>query len=673
MMSPTLPTASRPHVKPLRTRLLGALTALVLLPATGHALDTSPWPQRQDFVLNNAGLVKLALPADLLDPARPDLADLRVLDAAGRETPYALTRPVDPQPAPTAPLHFRAELAETSTVLTLETGTTLPLAAVTVATPARDFIKSARVELSSDGLAWQTIAEGLPLFIQSDASRLTLSLPHRPAAWVRISLDDRRSPPIAFTGATLLVGEARPAPTEPVAIRITARDELPGETVLTLDLGANHLPLTSLGFESTDPLFTRTVSVTRREFQDAAVIERPLARGTIYRIALEGLAPAERLALPLNLTAAPRELIVHISNGDSPPLKLTGLNATRQPVWIVFNAASPGAYTLLAGQPQASSPRYDLPVLATDFDRLPVTAATFGKPVPNPGYVRPEALANVDLEGAQLDPQGWAWRKPVLLTASGVQQLELDLDVLAQASPDLADLRLLRDGRQLPYLIERTSLVRSLALSPLAADDPKQPLLSRWQLKLPRSGLPITRITASSSNGLFQRHLRLYEIFTDNRGYTREITLASADWTRSPAYPGKALSLVLSTPPRADTLWMETDNGDNAPLTLTGLQAWHPVTRLLFKAAASDHVALYYGRPQTEAPRYDADLVAGQFFTAEKNTAKPGTAEDLASRRWKSTTFISGRSGALFWGAIVFVSALLLTIVVRLLPKPPST
>ncbi len=675
MMPLPSPTRSiRPRAKRLRAGLRHGILALFIPLSASHALalDESEWSHRQEFTVEATGLVKFALPAETLDGAALDLADLRVLDTTGRETPYALVRPAGVQPKSTAPRNFRAELTDSATTLTIETGTTQPLVSVTVSTPANAFIKPVRIELSADGHTWETVADSIPLFRQNGAEQLTFTLPHRPSPWVRLTVDDRRSPPLAFTGATLLAGEVRPAATEPVEVRVLARDELPGETVLTLDLGAAHLPLTSLQFTTDDPLFTRAVTVTHRELTDESVVERTITRGVIYRVAMEGLAPASNLTLPLFFTTPTRELIVHIDNGDSPPLTLTGLRGERRPVSIVFNASASGVHTLLMGRPHTAPPRYDLPPFSGDFEKLPTASIHLGKPTPNPGYRRAEALANVDIAGAPLDPQGWAWRKTVRIDTAGVQQLELDSDVLADARRDLADLRLIRAGHQLPYLIEHTSLVRPLPLVPVAVHDPKQPRLSRWELKLPRSGLPLTRITMTSPTGLFQRRLRLYERVTDDRGYTREITLSESDWRRTPGRPGATLSLALSTAPQTDTLWLETDNGDNPPISISVLQAWHPVTRLLFKTGADDAPALYYGQPRADAPRYDLGLVAGQLFTAEKHAARLGAAEALTSGGWTPTAFMSRRSGILFWGALVLVVGLLLFVVVRLLPNPPA-
>jgi hypothetical protein len=668
-MTPLTLPPRRP--RPERQRWASLAAALLLVPAAARALDATAWSQRQTFTLAAPGLVKLALPADTLDRARTDLADLRILDAAAREVPYALVRPSAMQPLSVVPQQFRAALTAEATVLTLATGTAQPLLAVTLATPNRAFVKPVRVELSSDGNTWEQVADAVPLFRQNGAEQLTLVLPRRTAAWVRLTVDDRREPAVPFTGATLLAGEARPAATAPVAVRRAAIDELPGETVLTLDLGAAHLPLTALSFTATDPLFTRNFTVTVRELINDTVVERPLARGTIYRIALAGLAPAERLTVPLAITAPTRELMVHLDNGDSPPLAFTAVGAERQPVLLVFNATTPGPHTLLLGQPQATAPRYDLPANAADYDHLPIASVALSPVAANPDYRAPETLASVALEGAPLDPQGWAWRKPIALAAAGVQQLELDLDVLAQARGDFADLRLLHAGHQVPYLLERTSLVRPLPLALVSANDPKQPRLSRWQLRLAHAGLPLARLTLASGTTLFQRHLRLYERLTDERGSVSEITLAAAEWTHTPSRPNSTLTLTLAATPRTDTLWLETDNGDNPPLALSEAQAWHPVIRLLFKAAPDAAPTLYYGQRETNAPRYDLNLVAGQLFTAEKNLARLGIAEELNPRAWP-TAFMSRSGGVLFWGALILVVGLLFVVVVRLLPKPPA-
>jgi hypothetical protein len=103
-----------------------------------------------------------------------------------------------------------------------------------------------------------------------------------------------------------------------------------------------------------------------------------------------------------------------------------------------------------------------------------------------------ESQPGVQNEGVPLDVSSWTFRKPVEISRNGVQQLELDPDVLSHAQPDFADLRLMRDGDQISYILERTTVQRVLTPQVITTNDARDPKLSRWIFKLPQSGLPIT-------------------------------------------------------------------------------------------------------------------------------------------------------------------------------------
>ena len=114
--------------------------------------------------------------------------------------------------------------------------------------------------------------------------------------------------------------------------------------------------------------------------------------------------------------------------------------------------------------------------------RLRNAAATEVQPsslAPNPEYKAPEALAALTFAGAKIDIAKWKFRKLVPLTQSGAQQIELDLDLLAHASPNQGDVRLVREERQIPFLLERTSISRQIQLNATPANDPKRPALLR--------------------------------------------------------------------------------------------------------------------------------------------------------------------------------------------------
>ena len=651
----------------------GAVAAMVLLAANwpARALEPTEWRNRQPLVLERAGLQKLALPPETLGLARPGLEDLRILDPAGREVPFVFTQPaLDAVPTTRPPKTFGATLADSSTVLLLETGTATPLEAVTLATPAPSFLKAVRVEISLDGAAWETLADRTALFRQFGAVQLRCDLQRRIASQIRLTIDDTRTRPVPFSGAILqLAGSATPEVTTPIAVRLVQREEFTGESVLTLDLGGAHVPLASLEFEAAEPLFARTVTFGTRELRDDTAIERTLGSGSIWRVAADGVPSTARFDVPVRFTSPSRELLVHIANGDSPPLAIERVTARQRPRWLVFHAPGPGAYALLTGHPQVVAPRYDLASLATALRDTPPGSLLPGPVLPNPGYRAPDGLADTPLRGAAIDPTPWGFRKPVQLTTAGVQQLEIDLEVLGRAQAGLADLRLVRDGVQVPYLLERPALVRSTPLVVVAAADAKRPQMSRWQMKLPRAGVPITRLTLKSSTTLFQRHLRLYEKIADeHRGERVERMLAAADWSRQPGETSP-LRLALPASPTTDLLFLETDNGDNPPLELTAVQASYPVARLLFKTEPGP-VALYYGNRAAIAPRYDLALVARQILAAEKSVAALGAEEPTRAGGWVGALLGGVGAGWIFWGVLGLVVVGLLGVVAKLLPKP---
>jgi len=437
-----------------------------------------------------------------------------------------------------------------------------------------------------------------------------------------------------------------------------------------MDTGAAHLSLSALEVGAEDALFTRNVFLAVRELRDGQATERPLARGTIYRLALEGLAPVAGLSLPVNAAVPGRELIVHIENGDSPPLRIREIRARRNPVHAIVAPTAPGQLEILSGNPIATTPHYDLAALSTELNRLPVTAVPIGEITINTAYHQADPLAGLTFEGAALDTALWKFHRTIDISGPGVQQIELDLSALASTQADLSDLRLIQAGKQLPYIFERTSLSRDLTLAPVAVPDTKRPTVSRWKISLPQTNLPLTRLNLSSSTRLFDRRIHVYETPSDGRGESYERAVTSADWTHTPDDNSGTLSLTLSNRLLSDTLWLETDNGDNLPITLDRVQAFYPVIRLLCKTTTPEAVELVYGNASASSPRYDIGLIADQLLTAERHPAALGATVAAAT----TSSLLQGvHGGALFWAVLALVVVLLLVVVAKLLPKPKKS
>ena len=648
------------------------LAALLVATAAPAALVPTEWRHRQEFTVAAPGIVRVELPDATFDAAQPDRADLRVLDPAGREAAFVLDLPPQVLSRVVRPAAFEVRLENGATVMLLKTGTTdARVASVTLETPHPHFLRAARIETSPDGSDWSLVDEGVPLFRQWGAEKLVVPAGHRAAAWIRVTVNGATFP---FTGASLTLAAGPAAEPVPVGARLVSREEFAGETVLTVALDGRHAPLAALELDTPEPLFMRRVTVAVRDVRDLVASERIVGTGTLYRVALDGAPARAQLRLDFKHVPLARELLVHIHNGDSPPLAVTDLRIKREPYSLLFNATSAGTHALLTGNPQAPAPRYDL---ASFIGQMHAARAETVNPGPlqdTPGYQPRASLAetplpDVPLIGAPLDPRGWTRRQPVVITAPGVQELELDPAALAGARTDFADLRLLRAGNQIPYILEQPTLARSLALTPEPAPDARRPAVSIWRLKLPHAGLPLQRLALASDTPLFERQFRIYEKVTAGDGRAYEHTLASGAWNRTPE-PGSPRTRVfdLAGRPGTDTLFIETDNGDNPAIALAGVKAEHAVVRLVFKTAETDGFFLAYGNPQAAAPRYDLGLVARKLLTAGRISARPG-AEEADPEGFARGVLRRLKGGVAFWSALALVVVVLLVVVARLLPK----
>ena len=639
--------------------------------STPAASLPADWQHEQHFEVSAPGLLKLSLPLSTLDAARPALEDLRLYDNAGMEVPYLIERPRPAGRIVQAAKSFQVTVSGDITVLTLETGLTQPLDGVTLETPARAFLKAVQIEGSTDDRNWRRLAEGQPIFREpGGASELHLALPAGAWQWLRLDVIDQRSQPIPFTGVRVHAAAVEPVPAEAVPVTISGRNENPGETRLTLNLGAANLDVAAVQIDTSEPLFTRTVTIAVPRIAEDAVREQPLAQGVVYRVAVEGQPASASLTVPLESAVHSRELLLLIKNQDSPPLPITSVRVERRPVYLVFLARSAGMYHLLTGNSRCSAPNYDLAALGPNLKTMAVSSLKPSLLADNPMYHAPEVLAGIQEGGSALDVAAWRYRKPVKLSRVGAQRIELDLDVLSHAQPGFSDLRLLRDGKQLPYILEPTSISRALTPTVTTAGDKREPDISRWIIKLPRAGLPITRLNCAARTPLFQRAVTLYEELSDDRGDKYHRPLGGASWFQTPDRTGQQLNLALDASPTSDTLVLETHNGDNPPIELEKFQAFYSATRVLFKAQPADELLLYYGNPRSASPRYDLSLVAGQLLAADQGEATLAAEEQL-KKSW-GAGHRPGQGGVVFWGILAVVVVALLIIISRLLPQSPQ-
>lgn len=643
---------------------------------------------------------RLELPAEVLAACRPDLSDLRLLDAAGEQVPFAIDRGPSTQPlrssqprrtllrrVPAEVLGVKQRQLQsphapnvTEELYELRSPPPGPGVWQLVAeTAAPGFVR--QVVILSGSLA-RPVAElaSASLFRLRDGhgERLRMTLPQLPGKRFLVRLTGEASvalePRWVFEAVELL-------PPERVArVPLSLRQQRTQGTVQHVDLSrpAGIVP-SALRIETSTEAFERHLVVSDRGQGSRA---GSLGAGHVFRLPAlgpAGGAPAPGLAesveeLELPLSAARGEwLEVSIDNGDSPALEGLSFSALiHSPSLLFWRAGGAGGQrqqlTLYFGGGRVSAARYDL-------GRLLQTAATaeVGESQarvlsvqPNPVFDRTPALGFALRPGAVVDERPYARQRALQIASApdGLARLALGAAELAVLRPDLGDLRVVdAERRQWPFLIEHERRSELVTLEPAEASGAQR---SRRALALPVAPLAPTALLLEPRDSYFDRAYRI-------EGKTEageRVTLASGRARRSQGASGP-IEIEL-TGARVVSLELEMEDGDNAPLGWRSVQARVPLPELYVLAPPGNY-RLLLDNPQASPPRYDIERARELVLSVASELQAPGPLGDNPGFR-SSARFASGDGavGAVLWGVLGLAVIVLGGLTFRLARQRPN-
>jgi hypothetical protein len=635
---------------------LHPLLLALCLTSVVNAADFAAWTHRQTMNITQPGLTRLELEPALLDASRAAggaaFHDLRVISPSGVETPYIVALPRLMRPEMLDAVEFKTTLNPTTTVLEFQPPAGNTMTEVLLQTNAASFIKSATLEASSDGTNWQALASNELLCRQNGTERLRFVFV--PTAWAhfRVTIDDARTAPIAFTGAQVRpdLPELRTL-AQPVTIR--ARRETKGETHLKLDLGSANILLGHVRLHTPEPVFQRAATLLN-------------AHATFFRLQHEGRS-AEDLGITADQFVTTREVELVIHNGDSPPLRIERIEATRHAVPIVFQADAADEWQIYIGNAQAAAPRYDIAALSDKLRDASAHSATASAVEANTAFRKSATAPDVGDVGPAIDVSVWAFQRQVQFKEAGVIVVEIEPEVLARSANDLHDMRVVRDGHQLPFLAIKPGVDREREVSIAEVTDPQTPTWSKWDLQMPFANFPASELLLDSPTPLFARTIIVSEQHETEQGHFERI-LSNANWQRRPGQPASTFHLALYSAPRAGSIRLATDNGDNARLQITSARLVYPVVRLLFRVPDTTPVQVCYGNRRAPYTRDDVQLVRPEFETATQVAAKLGDEEKLPGYE-ADPSHPSGKGSPWLWAALALVVGALLWIVAKMLAK----
>ncbi len=287
----------------------------------------------------------------------------------------------------------------------------------------------------------------------------------------------------------------------------------------------------------------------------------------------------------------------------------------------------------------------------------------------------PPKLPEITAEGAAINLAGWEHRK-ALTSGSGVCSIALDPggagpfpSSTSRGSP------LGAEGKATPlHRIELKPRTKSLSHTIASEQYNTLRAVSIWRITLPIAGLTSTHITASSSTVLFERSFSAWSLMKDFSGEPVRTSLGSANWSHHASGSDPDLELTFHNRRLPESFFLETDNGDNPPLSLDNVTLHYPEVHLIAKLTEDAPILLYYGNANAMEPRYDLRLIRQELVSAQQQILTLGAQENLAATPKKRVLEPSPlpTTGALWlWAALALVIVGLLWVVAKMLPKEP--
>jgi hypothetical protein len=624
---------------------------------------------------------------DVVATAAGGLTDLRLFDAAGKEVAHLLV----PHPAveptwqaaiailPVAPVE--TEKDKTSG-FEADLGGLFMIDRFRIEGLSPPYLKRIRLEGSGDRARWTVlVGEGTVFDLPDSRLRQTeLSFTAGSYRYLRVTWDDARSARIAqapsVAARQIATGSMRAPLTTPVVFE--RRPSEPGRSRFHVRLPGGRLPLVALTVDVAGGRVLREAEVYEARLAGAEAQPALIGRGTLKRVEQGSLA-AEALRVPIEAPIE-AEIDLVVDDGDNPPLDVRAITAEFAELpWIYFEAPE-GALAARYGNPSLPAPKYDLEAARPALRIDTVTEAAWGEARARTADENAvSAVPPMPTVGAPVDAGAFRFVRDIPAGDAGLIAVRLDEAALAHSrglGSRFGDVRVIdADGRQIPYLIERSSEPLSIEVSlaklstrPGALGAPRASE-TVYRIGLPYAGLPASRLVLSTNARVFKRPIHVaVEREPDRRRRDPWIeTLGTATWVRADQdTPAAALVMTLPGVNAKDVLLI-VEEGDNTPLPIASARLLLPGYRMRLFRERGQSLRLAYGRTDLAPPSYDLALLAPRVFGVSAVEVSP--APEREERAGGAAAIVSPR---LFWGILVGAVIVLVGLIAHLVRKPAA-
>lgn len=384
--------------------LLLLLSAALLSTGTIRAFaqaSMSSWPFFVEVTPRpgTAGAYDLIVPLHVMDKARQDLADLRLLDASGREVPYALRlrKDVDDKREASVTVFNQARIGSASEV-SIDLGENVyQHNEVEVQSVGRNFRRRVDVEGSETGTQWRTLKTGDVVFgfgsenKTVESSRISYPTSRYRYLRVRVFADewtDKEAPAISNVRVMMTVRDKGELTIWDVNVPMyqTLRNEGAPASAWTIDLWG-RVPCDRLTLDVDDESFSRPFQV---EVVDDLENKRLVASGELTRRVGEARRP---LVINFDQEEHARKLRLVVTDHSNQTLSITSIQPGAPARQLVFELKEGATQPLrlFFGNQNATAPHYDFENEVTDKLLATTLRSEIGSSVKNPAY-KPEPL-----------------------------------------------------------------------------------------------------------------------------------------------------------------------------------------------------------------------------------------------------------------------------------------
>jgi hypothetical protein len=613
------------------------------------AMDTASYRFHRP-IEGAAGWTSVELAEDVLDAARPGLADVRVL-GNGEEVPYTLD--AAPAVAPARLALFDVEQSGKETTALLDRGALPPRAdSLELLVDETDFIKPVAIDASNDRLTWRSIGRGSIFATRSGVRLLRVQFAPSDHRYWRVVLDDRNGSALKVSHVIVGATASREEPRRTLPIELKAEPDIsPSASTWSAVLPHRNLRLTALSIGASDAAFARRVRVFERVWFRDEVSRRLLGEAEIVRAPGGGEPSNVPLSEPVG-----KQIEIDIDRAGGVPLHDVSAQVSIAPRVLRFHAREGQTLELAYGAEESSRPSYDLGA-ALDGGPPPLFAPARLGPAIDTGAGDPALPAVV--RGGTLDRSGWRNEQPIVLPPRGpIAYLDVD-----RGAGGVDDLRIVdAAGRQVPYIVEREPRHARFPLAHRSERKGNETHIALDGLQTEKALQAIELEIAAPE--YFTRQITVYERTTDERGTKAPRLIGSMRLVKTAEAPTSRFRIPIAEPERPN-LEIVVDDGDNAPLVVQTATAEVARRRLNFIFETGDDLKLLSGNDRVPVPSYDLSLVAVRVLASPAEPATLGETRTIAKTPRPPTP-------GWFWIFVFAAAVILFAVLGRTLTGTPA-